>query len=817
MKTISIPITEFAVPVPRIGSIESLSGYGRSAAEGQEIHREVQARRAKKTPGYQPEFAIAREFEREGYLFRISGRMDGFFSPDSPGARPKIEEIKTAFNASELVKRVTAPRALSEHPYCLQLRTYGYFYWLNEGVVPDLWFYLASTRRNESESLEIELDLKGYEEWLERRFEEVVEEARHCERRAKKRRKIAETFQFPFSDPRPCQKELIGAIEEGVSEQKRMLIQAPTGLGKTVGVLYPVLKESLSRAQKTVYVTPKNSQHAVAEDAVLKFQITGAKVRSLTITAKSKICFKNEPLCNPEYCEFARDYYTKVHARGLRELLAKKRRLRARTFREMGEEYQVCPFELQLDAAQDVEVVICDYNYVFAPRTAFGRMTASALGQIGKPSLVIDEAHNLPARTMDYYSPGISTAVLERLRQGIRELPNRFSEPAEELLDECIQRVIACRPVEASGSEKRSVEIAAPVESFFDQDARLRSFLSQYLASDIEIRPKDVVLRLSFYWSEFTAALEYAADEERTEFFTTYHPHPTGGIVKITCCDASEMLRDCYDEYDQVIGFSATLKPFEYYAKLSGLVPEEIRTEEFSSPFPPGNRKLLIIPQVSTKYSDRERNYGKVAEVISRVAVLRPGNYFAFFPSFEFMERVLGVFDAPPGFTVFRQERDMRVPAVEAVLDHLRACAEPTILFAVQGGVFSEGVDYPGEMMIGAFVVGPPLPNFDLEREKMREFYQENYGSGFEYAYTYPAMAKAVQAAGRVIRSEKDRGVIVLMDGRFVQPSYTKSMPSDWFATHARELVSTSILKEVSDFWKCPTSPVFDSKGQPPS
>ncbi len=588
------------------------------------------------------------------------------------------------------------------------------------------------------------------------------------------------------------------SIEQGMQDGSPMLIQAPTGLGKTVGVLYPVLKEALSRGQKVVYVTPKNSQHAVAEDAVMRFFDAGAKLKSLTISAKSRICFKNEPLCNPDYCEYARDYYAKVFEHGILDMLAKKRKLKARVFRELGEEYQVCPFELQFDGAQEADIVICDYNYVFAPRSSFGRMTEIGIDQKGKPNLVIDEAHNLPSRAMDYYSPSLSSITLEQMRRGTLALPQLFRVEAEELLDGCLQVVASCMP----DKNAKPMKIDPAIELFLDQDARLRAFLSRYLDSDVNIQPRDAVMRLCFYWSEFTEALAYVNDPDHPEFFTTFHPHATGGIVKITCCDASAMLTDCYDEYEQVVGFSATLKPFEYYAKLSGLDPETITKAEFPSPFPKENRKLLIIPQISTKYSDRERNYPRISDAIQRIAALREGNYFVFFPSFEFLERVLDLFKPPEGFTVLRQERDMKGALVETILDHLKEGVASTIVFAVQGGMLSEGMDYPGDTVIGAFVVGPPLPNYDLEREQMREYYERKYGAGFNYAYMIPAMAKAIQSAGRVIRSEADQGLIVLMDNRFVQPGYSRSMPADWFDSAAIELVSESIVKDVTEFWK---------------
>ena len=339
------------------------------------------------------------------------------------------------------------------------------------------------------------------------------------------------------------------------------------------------------------------------------------------------------------------------------------------------------------------------------------------------------------------------------------------------------------------------------MELFRDQLTRLNFFLSRYLDSGVEIPNQDVILRICYYWAEFTETLEFVGDPDRQEFFTTFYPHATGGTVKITCCDASAMLKECYKEYDQVVGFSATLKPFDYYVRLSGLDSGNVKTAEFESPFPGDRRKLLIIPQISTRYSHRERNYHKIADAVQRITALRKGNYLVFLPSFEFLERVAALFHPPKGFTVLRQERGMKAACVEAIVENLRSQSLPTIVFAVQGGSFSEGVDYAGETVIGAFVVGPPLPNFDLEREQMRKYYQQMYRAGFEYAYTIPAMAKAVQAAGRVIRSETDKGLIILMDIRFLEPSYSQSMPADWFESEVTEIVSHSILNDVAAFW----------------
>ena len=791
LKLIPVAIRDFALPVPRTGSIEVHSGFERAAVEGQEIHIRVQRKRIRADQSYEAEIAISRLFEREGYRFRIDGRMDGIFRNDPI----RIEEIKTGFNIRDIARRLLDHSL--DHPYCLQLATYGYFFWLEHKIVPLLSFHLVSIHTRESLDIEQTLNLPAYEAWLDLRLDELAKEAKRSEKRALRRKKVATGFSFPYEIPRFGQIELMQTVEQGMKINRSMLIQAPAGLGKTVGVLYPVLKEALTRGQRVVYVTPKNSQHLVAEDAVGRCQDRGSKIKSLTITAKNKICFQNEPLCDPQFCEYAKDYYAKITEHGILEILSKKRKLKARTFRDLGEKYRICPFELQFDGAEEADIVICDYNYVFAPRSVFGRMAMINIDQTGKPNLVIDEAHNLPSRAMDYYSLSISSLALEQMRGDIRTVSSSFRAEAEELLGSCIQVVASCGHEHSIKPRK----ITPPIDSFLGQDSNLRAFLARYLDSHIELQPRDVIMRLCFYWSAFTEALEYVAGPDTDEFFATFHPHASGGIVKITCCDASAMLEDCYDEYEQVVGFSATLKPFDYYARLSGLDPETVKTAEFQSPFPKKHRKLLIIPQISTKYSGREGSYSKIADAIERITALRQGNYFAFFPSFEFLERVLALFQPPNGFTVFKQERDMKTAQVEAILEQLREKSTPKILFGVQGGMFSEGVDYPGEMAIAAFVIGPPLPNFDLEREQMREYYQKRYNSGFDYAYVIPAMAKAIQAAGRVIRSEKDRGLIVLMDSRFVQPGYSRTMPGDWFESDVSELVSKSILTEITNFW----------------
>lgn len=789
MKTVKLALRDFAIPSPLTGSLEMNSGLGGSAEEGIELHKLIQEQRKTDIADYQTEVGIKGEFARGDFIFEVEGRMDGFLE----AKKPLIEEIKSTFNIWELSRILRTKK--ESHPYTLQLLTYGYLYWLKTKVKPDLNLILISSRNQETIEIDFRLDIESYEKWLDCRLEELHQEMIRAEKRTKRRKDLAHKLVFPFEKPRSGQVEFIQSIEEGFTKKDIMMLQAPTGLGKTIGVLYPSLKEALGRGQRVVYVTPKNSQHQVAEEAIDKLEEKGCSVKSLTITAKSKMCFKAEPLCNPDYCEFAKDYYDKLAKHDLKAVLAKKRKLTSRVFKNLGEKYQVCPFELQLEATEEADTVICDYNYVFANRSVLGRLPVASYSQEGLSNLVVDEAHNLPSRGMGYYSPSLSSFVLDKMREEIKRLPKKISNDGIELLNELIQVISSM----SQSDSHRPHHVELILEPFLEQDEKVKSFLSRYLESDVEIKSKDVVLRLCFYWAEFTDVLREIIRIKRPEFFFTFHPDSFGGTLKITCCDASEMLKEKYKKYEQVILFSATLKPFDYYLRLSGLKDLQVKTAEFMSPFKRDHRKLMIIPQISTKYSEREKNYAKIAESIVRIAAVRKGNYMAFFPSFEFMEQVARRLVSAE-FNVLKQEKNMRTSDVEVLLDRLKTSGS-NIVMAVQGGVLSEGVDYPGDMLIGAFVIGPPLPNFDVERETMRQFYAGTYQEGFEYAYTYPAMAKAIQAAGRIIRTESDKGIIVLMDNRFLDSQYAKSMPGDWFLENPRELVSTSILSDLKAFW----------------
>lgn len=789
MSIYNLSVIDLALPSPRVGSIDTYSGFGLTSKLAIKAHQNFQLNQLKNHPHYTPEVSIAHTFTYKRHSFNISGRIDGLYQEESL----RIEEIKTAFEPQKLID--TLSDNYFTHPYWLQLQLYGYIHWLKTKTQPRLNLLILSLRnKKKTYPLFLEFNKEAFEDWLHRRFEELILEIKESNKRSKRRKKQSPQLIFPFEQPRPHQKELMESVFHSMKSKKPMLIQAPTGLGKSMGILYPTLKESLSRGQKMFYLTPKNTQHQIALNAVHLLQGKGSSCTSIVLTSKKKLCMKNEPVCTSKQCEFAENHYTKCTAHDLSKTIQKQQNLNASFFKELAKTYQVCPYELQMESIPFADVVIGDYNYVFSSTNTPERVIGSQLGEQEKPNLVIDEVHNLPSRGMDYFSPILEVKFFENYLNALDRYPHPLQKKLIKIINQCINIIDSC----ALPHVFEPHITKAPEELFKQQEEKLNQLLTDYLESDLTIESDDPILKLFNYWSDFTAALEFV-NAGRDEFFISFNPKEHA--LKISCCDASSFLKDHYTHFQQIIGFSATLKPFDYYSQLIGLKDAPLHTEEFSSPFSLKKRKLLIIPQVSTKYRDRKSNSVKIIEVISRLTALRPGNYFVFFPSFEFLEQIFSQMPINSEFTLLRQERRMDAVDTQNLLKQLHQKETHHLFFAVQGGMFAEGIDYVGELAIGAFIIGPPLPSFDWEREQMKKYYETHYQEGQEYAYTYPAMAKAIQAAGRVIRSETDKGLIVLLDNRFLQFTYSQCMPKDWFVQSPQELVSTSILKEVQSFW----------------
>jgi DNA excision repair protein ERCC-2 len=488
--------------------------------------------------------------------------------------------------------------------------------------------------------------------------------------------------------------------------------------------------------------------------------------------------------CRPEVCPRADLYFDRLKTSGAVEALLEGGCADGPAVLAQADRHLLCPYELSLDTARHADVVIGDYNYAFSPGSTLVRFFGTP-EEAARAVVLVDEAHNLPARAADWFSPSLDKAWLEALRK--KRVPPKDRGLRSRLtvqIKRCLELLLALE------GPHRELELEA--QPFLGEEFRITRLLAETTARGLELGAAHPLVELQRGWSEFCATLRLKGEAH----IITWTPP---GRLQITCADASAHLQERMAGLASAVLFSATLKPFLYHRRLAGLEGAEVTEAEVHSPFPAAHRKLLLVPQLSTLYRLRDQEAPRIAGFLARVLPLHKGNYLVFFPSFELLEKTLPHLDLP-GFQVVAQPRQAGTARIEALIQALRE-TRGLVVLAVQGGSLSEGIDLPGEALVGCVVVGPPLPPFNLERERVRAYFDRRYGTGRAYAYTYPAAAKAVQAAGRVIRTPEDRGLLVFLDGRFLEREYAECFPADWFHETPGEAVSRSILADVAAFW----------------
>lgn len=780
MTVLSLPVRAFVAPLEPSGSIDArLAALAEDdpLAQGARLHARIQKRALQEDPGHRSEVPVRTLLERPGFSCLVRGRVDLLLAGDPP----LVEEIKTGLRPAALRQAVEAD---PEHPFALQARMYAWMLWRESGLAPACRLRIASLLDETEAFLELPFDPEPFSAWVAARLEELHQAHLQALARAAERKALAAALGFPFPDPRPGQTELAARVDAALAAGRRLLLQAPTGLGKTAAILHPALRRALDQDQQVFYCTPRNSQHQVAEDCLRRMCAQGHPVRSVTIRAKEKVCPQPEVDCRPEVCPRANLYYDRLKTCGAREALAGLGCADAAAVAAEADRHTLCPFELALDAARRADVVIGDYNYVFSPGATLNRFFGdpeSAARQI----VLVDEAHNLPGRAAEWFSPALDVAWLEELRKRKQAPPDpalrrRFSAQA--------RRCLAC--LTALDGPHRVLELD-PLP-FYGEERRLGQLLAWAGGHGRELGPGHPLTELYYAWAGFCAVLRDLGEAHTV----TWVPP---GRLQITCADASAHLAGRMEELAGAVLFSATLKPFEYHRRLLGLAEPAADAAEVLSPFPPGHRKVLVVPQISTLYRTRAREAPRIAHFLQRVLPSRLGNYLVFFPSFELLEQTRAHLDLPE-FELLVQPRRASAAQVADLLDALRG-RQGVVVLAVQGGSLAEGIDLPGEGLIGCVVVGPALPPFDLEREQVRRYFERKYGCGEAYAYLYPAAARAFQAAGRVIRTPRDRGLLVFLDRRFLGPEFAACFPAGWFRESPAELVSSAILADVQAFW----------------
>ena len=737
---------------------------------GQAIHGRYQEQALQSDPTYRREVVVRWSFEHRGWQVRVHGRIDGLRK--EPDGTQVVEEIKSVRRGGVL------PPTVRER-YQRQAILYAWMLARAEGVAVRAELILIAIGSDETERETLAVDPDAIEVGVRRRLNALVYSWEADRQRLRERQEAAERLVFPYGEVRPGQDLILAAVETAIANREHLLLQATTGIGKTVAALFPALKYALTHDKRLFILTAKTTQQEMAT-AVVRLLNQEQAFRSLRLRAKSKMCANDQIICHEEYCRFAKDYGIKLTSSGLLNRLSDNfPSLEPDDIFAAAQATQVCPFEVSLELAGRVQVVVCDYNYAFAPYVALTDFGPEE--DLADTILVIDEVHNLVDRGRGYYSPELSAAAAYRAAEGMRHEGAPIHFKIETLclrLARMIEETVS-DALEEGPPGDRAVEWPLPEDRFWRLRPELDAAFVDYLEYQREtrsFRPEDPFVALYFDFLRFLngltvsdAAFSHCAEVRRGE-----------ARLKILCKDPSRFLGQVLQRTHATVGLSATLSPPELYTGLLGFEAGRTAFVEIPYPFPPENRRVVIDPSVVTTYKQRPANYDRIAERLGNFADAVPGNCLALFPSYQFLSEVTGRLRLR-GKRVLVQKQADSDKEREMILQALRSAIFGDILLvAVAGGVFAEGVDYPGEVLKAVAIVSPCLPGLSLDQQLLKDYYEQRFERGFEYSFVVPGMTRVVQAAGRLIRSPEDTGVIALFDQRFLYAPYRHHLPPDW-------------------------------------
>jgi DNA excision repair protein ERCC-2 len=735
---------------------------------GQELHRRVQTDMAAADSGYRTEVSLGIEVEIDGWTIEISGRADGVrYQGDEP---VRVDEIKSLHFAVDLHNLYLDERL---ERFRRQARLYAYMLSGNDYDV-GARLLLIDIVSTEVQDEDIEWDSESVEAWLRQAVHRLIAAERKRLERTERLREAAELLRFPHDEARPVQEKIVDRVAESLEQGRHVLLRAPTGCGKTAAALYPALRTALSRGQRVFFLTAKTLQQKIAVETAKAMQ--EGLFRSLQMRAKSKMCANTEVICHEEFCPYAREYGVKlVRTQLISRLLDSDHHQDPDEVFEAGRAHEVCPFEVSLDLLPSVDLVVCDYNYVFDPNIGLKAILHG--GALRDAVLVIDEAHNLVDRSREYYSPALEMPLLETAKGYLQSRDNAVFRHLRELVDELASVVgeIVTGALEDEPAGDRAVEF--DVRRFSDLRVAFDGAMLSYFLYKRENElwmADDPVMDVFLALSRFHRVLSMDGDE-----FVHLATRTDDGVerIKIFCLDASRFLGELLEESAGGVAMSATLEPFEFYSNLLGFSSHRTDELHVPSPFPPENRLVVSIEDVDTTFRKRAANYDRIASWIVRLAHPRQ-NVLTLFPSYRFLESVAERMQVHDHHVIV-QEPGSSDATQGRILSKL-SNGDPHIVLGVLGGIYAEGVDYPGDMLSQVIVVSPGLPQFNTERQLLKDYYQEIYGHGFGYAYLIPGLTRVVQAAGRIFRSDDDRGVISLICRRFQDPRYARLLPDEW-------------------------------------
>lgn len=740
---------------------------------GGRIHRKIQRQMGS---DYYAEVPLKITVPCEGFAIQIEGRADGI-QKTADGV--VVDEIKGVLRELEYIEK-----PVSVH--LAQAKCYGYIY----GKQQELDSITVQMTYCQMETEEVKRFQETFSiEELERWFLDIVMQyekwARFQVEWRQTRDATIKEAEFPYPY-REGQRELVTSVYRTILRKKKLFIQAPTGVGKTMATIFPAVKavgEGLG--DKIFYLTAKTITRTVAEQAFQILKKNGLQYKVATLTAKEKICFCEKAECNPDVCPYAKGHFDRVND-AVYEMITTMEEMSRENIETQAKKHSVCPFEMGLDVSLWVDAIICDYNYVFDPNAHLKRFFSE--GKKGEYLFLIDEAHNLVERGREMYSAVLYKEEFLQMKKAVRYESVKLTRQ----LEGCNQMLLEMKRECQTYKEYNSIS------HFALKLLNVMNGLQKLLEEKEQV--DEEVLEFYFHIRNFLNIYE-----EVDENYVIYTELEEDGDfkLKLFCVNPAVKLQNFLSQGNSTVFFSATLLPIRYYKKLLS-----VETDDYAvyahSPFKEANRLLVLGQDVSTKYTRRGYEmYERFAIYIKNVMQAKPGNYLVFFPSYRFMEEVRETFERyrTEEMCCMMQEQNMNEQDREAFLQEFEAEREGSLAgFCVMGGIFSEGIDLTKERLIGAMIVGTGLPQVCNEREILKQYFDRHGENGFDYAYLYPGMNKVLQAAGRVIRTEEDKGVIALLDDRFAGRRYLEIFPREW-----RKLTYCNVKtigEKVEQFWK---------------
>lgn len=741
--------------VLKSGSIDDRFVSRTRAVDGTIAHGKLQKDNESVYEEYEKEVRLQYEFNYNDVSLIIDGRADGIIKEKG---NIIIEEIKSTYR--DLIYIDNDYNIL----HWAQGKFYGYMYCCNnklENIIIRVSYFNINT--NEVKSFDRVYRISELKEFVIEIVDKYLEIILLKNDFIKLRNESIKKLEFPFKTYRKGQRELAVNCYSTIKKKGILFAQAPTGIGKTISTIFPSVKgigEGLGK--RIVYLTAKTITRTVAEEAYIKLKNNGLKFKVVTLTAKEKVCLNSEVKCNPDDCIYAKDYFTKIND-VIKEIIKGNNIFFREQIIEYSIKYKVCPFELSLDLSDWCDGIICDYNYAFDPRVRLRRI----FEEFNEENiLLIDEAHNLVNRAREMYSCQLEKSKVMSVSRGIKgKVPNLYKVSNlinKELIE--IRRAL----------EEANKNILYDNIEYNELVRLLRLFVNEadtYLIKNKGIEGYDDVLDFYYECRNFIALSELYSKE----YTTILKRSRNDFTVKIFCINPAKNLRKILRTAYSSIIFSATLSPVKYYIDLIGGDEESYRVK-FDSPFNKENLSMYLY-DLDMRYVNREKNIDILCKVINKFISEKKGNYMAFLPSFEYLykvhERYIELFTDKD---VLLQEEKMTEKKKEEFLNKFETCKN-ILGFTVIGGMFSEGVDLPGEKLIGAIIVGVGFPMVSIENNIISEYFQEN---GFDYAYTYPGINKVLQSVGRVIRTENDKGRVLLIDKRYNANKYRIIIPREW-------------------------------------